>query len=67
MIAKLSKDPSIIFISETRVHDEKELSRAESFSNAIIGVNNRNLKTFEVDIQNSISFIQNLDVDVDLI
>ena len=36
------------------VHDEKELSRAESFSNAIIGVNNRNLKTFEVDIQNSI-------------
>ena len=36
------------------VHDEKELSRAELFSNAIIGVNNRNLKTFEVDIQNSI-------------
>ena len=36
------------------VHDEKELSRAETFSNAIIGVNNRNLKTFEVDIQNSI-------------
>ena len=25
MIAKLSKDPSIIFISETRVHDEKEV------------------------------------------
>jgi len=36
------------------VHNEKELFRAELFSNAIIGVNNRNLKTFEVDIQNSI-------------
>lgn len=36
------------------VHDEKELARAEMFSNAIIGVNNRNLKTFDVDIQNSI-------------
>ena len=37
------------------VHDEKELARAEMFSNAIIGVNNRNLKTFDVDIQNSIT------------
>ena len=43
------------------VHDEKELSRAESFSNAIIGVNNRNLKTFEVDIQNSINLKQEFD------
>jgi len=36
------------------VHDEKELRRVEKYENAIIGVNNRNLKTFEVDIQNSI-------------
>ena len=36
------------------VHDEDELSRVESFRNAIIGVNNRNLKTFEVDLNNSI-------------
>lgn len=36
------------------VHNENELFRVELFSNAIIGVNNRNLKTFEVDIQNSI-------------
>ena len=36
------------------VHNEEELSRVELFSNAIIGVNNRNLKTFEVDIQNSV-------------
>ncbi len=36
------------------VHNEEELSRVDLFSNAIIGVNNRNLKTFEVDIQNSV-------------
>ena len=36
------------------VHDEKELQRVKHFSNAIIGVNNRNLKTFDVDINNSV-------------
>ena len=32
------------------VHDEKELAIAEQLSAKLIGVNNRNLKTFEVDI-----------------
>jgi indole-3-glycerol phosphate synthase len=36
------------------VHDEDELRRVEHFENAMIGVNNRNLKTFEVDLSNSI-------------
>ena len=36
------------------VHDENELQRVQHFSNAIIGVNNRNLKTFDVDINNSV-------------
>jgi indole-3-glycerol phosphate synthase len=36
------------------IHDKDELSRVEIFSKAIIGVNNRDLKTFEVDISNSI-------------
>ena len=36
------------------VHDEEELQRLKHFSNAIIGVNNRNLKTFDVDINNSV-------------
>ena len=36
------------------VHDEEELQRVQNFSNAIIGVNNRNLKTFDVDINNSV-------------
>ena len=37
------------------VHDFKELKRVEHFSNAMIGVNNRNLKTFDVDLNNSIN------------
>ncbi len=36
------------------VHDEEELQRVQHFFNAIIGVNNRNLKTFDVDINNSV-------------
>ena len=36
------------------VHDEEELQRLKHFSNAIIGVNNRNLKTFDIDINNSV-------------
>ena len=36
------------------VHDEEELHRVQHFSNEIIGVNNRNLKTFDVDINNSV-------------
>lgn len=37
------------------VHDEDELRRVEHFENAMIGVNNRNLKTFEVNLSNSIN------------
>ena len=36
------------------VHDENELKRAELYEGALIGVNNRNLKTFEVDLDNSV-------------
>ena len=37
------------------VHDAEELQRVVHFNNALIGVNNRNLKTFEVDINNSVN------------
>ena len=37
------------------VHDAEELQRVEHFNNALIGVNNRNLKTFEVNINNSVN------------
>ena len=40
------------------VHDEEELRRVEHFEHAMIGVNNRNLKTFEVDLNNSINLKQ---------
>ena len=36
------------------VHDKNELRRVEHFKDALIGVNNRNLKTFEVDLDNSV-------------
>ena len=36
------------------VHDENELKRVEPYEDALIGVNNRNLKTFEVDLDNSV-------------
>ena len=49
---KLADSLGLDFIIE--VHDEEELKRIEDFSNAIIGVNNRDLKTFEVNIENSI-------------
>ena len=36
------------------VHDENELRRVEHCEDALIGINNRNLKTFEVDLDNSV-------------
>ena len=64
LIASILNDHELKVFSETaeklkldyiiEVHNEEELHRIENFSSAIIGVNNRNLKTFEVDINNSI-------------
>ena len=64
LIASILNDEELKIFSETaeklkldyiiEVHNEEELHRIENFSSAIIGVNNRNLKTFEVDINNSI-------------
>lgn len=49
----LAKELQLDYLIE--VHDKKELERVAHFHDALIGVNNRNLKTFEVDINNSIN------------
>ena len=49
---QLSDSLGLDYIIE--VHNEKELRRAQNFPKAMIGANNRNLKTFNVDIENSI-------------
>ena len=37
------------------IHDVKELKKIEQMKTSLIGINNRNLKTFETDIMNSIN------------
>ena len=37
------------------VHDEDEMERAIKFENAIIGINNRNLKSFETDLKTTVN------------
>lgn len=54
--ANLAETLELDYIIE--VHDEEELRRVEHFEHAMIGVNNRNLKTFEVDLNNSINLKQ---------
>ena len=45
------------------VHNLDELQRIEHYKDALIGVNNRNLKTFEVDINNSIKLKESFNGD----
>ena len=45
------------------VHNLDELQRIEHYEDALIGVNNRNLKTFEVDINNSIKLKESFNGD----
>ena len=49
---KIAKKLELDYLIE--IHDEKELKRVVLYKDALIGVNNRNLNTFEVDLDNSI-------------
>lgn len=51
----LSLDPII------EIHDETDLPKIESLHDVIIGVNNRNLKTFKTDVRHAEKFISRID------
>ncbi len=46
------------------IHDKKELTRALAFNPAMIGVNNRNLKTLDVDVQTSFDLLDQIPAGV---
>ncbi len=54
---KLAEDLGMEVLYE--VHNQEELDKID-LNHKIIGINNRNLKTFEVDLENSISLIKNI-------
>ena len=40
------------------IHDLEELKKIEDMKTSLIGINNRNLKTFQTDITNSINLVK---------
>lgn len=59
---ELADELGLSSIVET--HDEKEIERALNAGARIIGVNNRNLKDFTVDIRNSVNLRKNVPEDI---
>tara|TARA_B100000886_G_scaffold179564_1_gene123144 strand:+ start:25239 stop:26027 length:789 start_codon:yes stop_codon:yes gene_type:complete len=57
---KLAEELGLNTIME--VHNEDEMKVALKFDNSIIGINNRNLENFSVDINNTISLYKKFDL-----
>ena len=55
---KIAKDINIDCIIE--VHNEKELIRAMELNYPIIGINNRNLKNLDINMNNSLKLIDKI-------
>lgn len=49
------------------VHNREELERALSLKSPLLGINNRNLRTFDVDLQNTIDLLNDIPQDKILI
>ncbi len=60
-IIKLGMTPLV------EIHNEIELKRALDLSPLMIGINNRNLKTFEVDLNTSLKLKKNIPSDISVI
>lgn len=57
-LAKFSKDLGLEVLME--VHDREELERSLNPHLDVVGVNNRNLKTFEVSLETSLSLVDSI-------
>ena len=49
------------------VHDESELKKALSVSPRVVGINNRDLKTFSVDLETTLQLIAAIPNDVSVV